>query len=270
MLNTQTLSLEVLHVDPRNPRKEYCEQAQRGLAENLLSLGQQVPLIVTPLPDGGFQIIDGHRRYYAAKLAGIPELTCVVMSMAYSEADLRLTQLSVEAHKVALTSMERSELLARIKAETKWSVTELAKAVGIDQATATKLLSLQRLDPELKTLVHTGGLKLEEAYFISREPDVEKQRELARAAPGLNREQLRQRVKPDGKKREDEVRADKAVFALQTGSLVTVQGKALSIPTAIEALTELIRDLKRAFAENLNIKTAQQVFKDRARAAPAT
>jgi ParB family chromosome partitioning protein len=269
-MNTQPIPPGLLRPDPRNPRKDFCKVALQALADNILSMGQQVPLIVTPLGEDMFQIVDGHRRYFAAMLAGIPELACVVMLQNYSEADLRLTQMSIEAHKVALTIMERSELLARIKQETKWSVTELAKAVGIDQATCTKLLCLQRLDQDLKSLVHTGGLDLERAYIISSEPDVEKQRELAHAAPSLSRDQLRQRSKQSSAQAAAVSKTEKAEFVLKSGRRITLHGQELSIPSILESIAELGRELKRALADNLNLSTAQQVSRDRARVLPAS
>jgi ParB/RepB/Spo0J family partition protein len=269
MSRLKHLTIPEINPDQHNARQDVSDEELRPLAENMLTIGQQIPALVVERPGGGFDLLDGHRRYKAACLAGIPSLLCMVMQQNYTEADWRVAQLSIEAHKKAMSFIERSDLLVRIKAETNWSVTDLAKAVGLDQGTVTKLLSLQRLNQELQALVHSGGLRLEEAYFISREPDTEKQKELARAAPGLSRDQLRQRVKPSTPKPADNVKTAKAVFVRPTGDSVAVQGKELSNRSVIEMLQELVRDLKRAVADNLDIKTVQQVFKDRAKAAPA-
>ena len=99
--------------------------------------------------------------------------------------------------------------------------------------------------------------------FVSQEPDTAKQRQLIKGAAQLSREQLRQKAKGEGTAA---VKTAIARFALPTGVCLTVQGRELTLASAIEAMLEAVKELKKGQGQGLDITTAQRVMRDKAKA----
>lgn len=249
--------------DPRQPRKEFKAGKLSGLSESMKAIGQQVPVIV--VADGDkFILVDGECRWRAAQLAGIAALDAIVLAAVPSAAELMVLQASLDAHRSDLSPVERSDFLALIRAETGWSVTELAKRISQPQATVSKLLALQKLSPEIRAKVQTGELDGEKAYLISQEPDASKQLDLLKVAASMTRDQFRQKAKAPVP---DKVRTSLARFPLSAGLTVTVQGQAVTLDEAITALADAIKELKRGLAQGVGIDAMQKVMRDKAKLA---
>ena len=256
--------------DIDQPRKQFDEQELLSLGQNMLAHGQQVPVIVY-CPDIApadrfakrYRLLDGERRWRGAQLAGIAELDAIVLAGKPSQTALHIVQMSLEAHKQGLTAMERSNLLARIRTENNWQISELAEKLHMKQPLVSKLLAYQKLDASIQDMLHKGQIDMDRAFTISTEPDGEKQKELLNAASQLTREQLRQKVKGLGK---TEVKASVARFPLATGLYVSVQGREVTLAGAIDALMETVKELKKGQGQGLDISTAMRVMRDRAKA----
>jgi hypothetical protein len=174
-------------------------------------------------------------------------------------ATLHLVQMSLEAHKVGLSVMERSNFLNRIREENRWSISELAGRLQMKQPLVSKLLGCQRLDKGIQNLVHTGGLDLEKAFIISQEPNFERQREMVKLYAHLPRDQFRQKIKPVATS--DQVTVKRAKFSVPGGMTVTVHGPALTLDGAIECLVATVKELRRSQAKNFDIAKAQHLMK---------
>lgn len=242
-----------------NPRSKIDEAELSELADSLKRQGQLVPIITV-----GNEIVDGERRWRAAQLAGIEKLDAIVLSSRPTVTELRLLQMSIDVHRTNLTAMERSDLLAKIKQETGWSVQEMAAHTGIKQPSLSKLLKLQDGCPEVKAELSSSSLDIDKAYTICQEPDPVKQREFLNEVRGLTREQLRQKIRSNG--RPVDLRAAIARFPLSSGVVVSVQGRKVNLAGAIEALLEAVKELKRGQAEHWDITTAMRVLRDRCKA----
>ncbi len=267
MQNLCQLSVAKIIRDPDQPRKLFDEGPLLALGQNMLAIGQQVPLIVFPAgelsPDGLFMLADGERRWRGMQLVGISDASALVLPERPLVARLRILQMSLEAHKAAMTPLERSNLLAAIRQETGWGIGELADNLQLSQSLATKLLAVQRLDKAIQNLVHSGALDLERAYICSQETDQARQVELAKESAGLSREQLRAKVKQ--KTSAAKPKAKRAVFVLPTGMSFTVAGSEASLEDVIEGLMAVVKELKRGLAQGLDVTTAQRVMADKAK-----
>jgi len=246
--------------DANQPRKCFDRERLLALGKNMLSLGQQVPIIVFPLPEpekpDTYVNADGERRWLAAKLVGMEKLAAIVLPERPSLVKLRVLQWSLEAHKAALTAMERSNLLAAIRRETDWGVAELANQLDISQPQATKSLTLQSLHDSIQALIHAGKLDAEKGYLIAQERDQERQVALAKEWGHLTRERLRAKVKstPRGPK------VRRATFTLPSGMTFTVSAAEAALDDVIEGLLTLTRELKKGVRDHWDIVTAQRVL----------
>jgi ParB/RepB/Spo0J family partition protein len=212
-----------------------------------------------------FVLLDGARRWRAAPLAGIHELDAIVLASRPSPTELRLLQMSLDAHRASLSAMERSDFLARLKRENNWSISELAEKLSIKQPLVTKLLKFQDGCEDVRSALHTGLVDQDKAYTICQEPDHDKQRELLKRANDLTREQLRQKARSNGQA--VDLKASVARFPLPGGVMVSVQGRKMNLGGAIEAMLGVVKELKKGQADHWDITTAMRVLRDRAQQA---
>src|SRR5262245_23986319 len=78
--SVQTIPLEKLTPNPWN-RNVFDPAAMADLVASIKAVGIKEPLIARPLPDGRYQIASGHRRWLAAKEAGLKEVPCQVLPL---------------------------------------------------------------------------------------------------------------------------------------------------------------------------------------------
>jgi ParB/RepB/Spo0J family partition protein len=265
----ELLSIPVSDIEPDldQPRKSFDSAEIAALSENIKAIGLRVPAIVYPSGNATgpkYRLADGERRWLALPQAGIAELLAMVLPKKPDAAALRILQMSLEVHKVGLSLMERSNFLKRIQEDNGWSVSEIAVQLQMKQPLVSKLLSFQKLDSRVQELLHKGDIDGEKAVMLSQEPDLERQWELATDSVGLTRDELRQRLRRSVKFNQPKTK--RAVFALPTGTCVTIKGSEVSLSDAIGILLETVRELKRGQSQRLDITTQQRVMKDKAKA----
>lgn len=124
----QQIRLDELHDSPYQPRQEYDEEALAELARSIRENGILSPLSVRPREAGGYELIGGHRRSRAARIAGLTEVPCVVRAVADAEA--RKLALLDNLSREDLLPWEEGEAYARLIAEEGLSQAEVAKATG--------------------------------------------------------------------------------------------------------------------------------------------
>lgn len=79
----QQIPIDALHPFTNHPFKVLDDEAMTRTVESIAQYGVLAPLIARPRPDGdGYEIISGHRRQYAAKLAGLETLPVIVRQMS--------------------------------------------------------------------------------------------------------------------------------------------------------------------------------------------
>jgi ParB family chromosome partitioning protein len=247
--------------DRRQPRQAFDEAALLALGQNMLAFTQQVPVIVY-MAEGQAVLLDGERRWRAAKLVGIAELWVLMLASRPSAAELAILQTSLDVHRESLSLMERSNVLSKIQAETGWTVTEIGERLSLSQGMVSKLLAFQRLAPAIQGLLQTGGLDGEKATVISRELDHARQLELVKEAAHLSREQIRAKVK---RKPAGGAAVKRAAFALSSDTTVSVTGPEMTLADVIEKLLAMVGELKRGLKQHLDIITVQRVLAQKAK-----
>ena len=78
----QQIPIDELHPFTNHPFKVLDDEAMTRTVESIAQYGVLAPLIARPRPEGGYEIISGHRRQYAAKLAGLETLPVIVRQMS--------------------------------------------------------------------------------------------------------------------------------------------------------------------------------------------
>ena len=116
----QQISIDALHPFTNHPFKVLDDEAMTRTVESIAQYGVLAPLIARPRPDGdGYEIISGHRRQYAAKLAGLDTLPVIVRQMSDDAAVILMVDSNLQrehilpseralAYKMKLDAMRRT------------------------------------------------------------------------------------------------------------------------------------------------------------------
>ena len=87
-VNTGVVTLRLSEIEPNKeqPRKVFSEEALNELADSIKEHGVLQPLLVRPLPTGGYQLVAGERRWRASRMAGLQEVPVVIRDMDEEQA----------------------------------------------------------------------------------------------------------------------------------------------------------------------------------------
>ena len=115
----QQIPIDALHPFTNHPFKVLDDEAMTRTVESIAQYGVLSPLIARPRPEGGYEIISGHRRQYAAKLAGLDTLPVIVRQMDDDAAVILMVDSNLQrehilpseralAYKMKLDAMRRT------------------------------------------------------------------------------------------------------------------------------------------------------------------
>ena len=201
------LPVDVLHPNPRQPRRRFEAEAASGLADSIRAQGVIQPLLVRPRTAGGYEIVAGERRWRAAREAGRTTVPAVVR-----EADDRDTLLLGLIENVAreqLTPVEEARAYAVLLDEFALSLGEVADRVGRSKPSVSNRVRLLELPDDVLGMVERGQLSEGHARAVLAVPDHDGRRRLAReiVQKGLSVRAAEQRAKWAGAKQKPRVKA---------------------------------------------------------------
>ena len=179
----QQIPIDELHSFTNHPFKVLDDEAMTRTVESIAQYGVLAPLIARPRPDGdGYEIISGHRRQYAAKLAGLETLPVIVRNMDDNAAVLLMVDSNLQrenilpserafAYKMKLEALKnqgaRSDLTSPQVAAKFRSDDAVAKDQGISGDTVRRYIRLTNLIPEMLDLVDQKKISFNPAVELS-------------------------------------------------------------------------------------------------------
>lgn len=249
-----------------NPDPEYC----RSLGDSMAAIGQQVPIIgYTQLDLDKFAVVDGGCRLIGAKLRGIAKLLALDLGKAPTPLEMKLAQAHIDKHKQHFRTMDRAGLYQSIKEMKGCTNRELSKQLGVSESLVADYLSLCTLPPDVQELVNSGALHLSKASIIAQqESDPQRQRDLAALAKDISRSELAARMKQARRNQQQApaVKVSSIRCPLPSGTTVVIKGHELTLDDAIEALTELLKAMKKASDDGIDGSTFSRICRDKAKA----
>ncbi|WP_161967552.1 ParB/RepB/Spo0J family partition protein [Fimbriiglobus ruber] len=263
-MQTRRILTTLIDPNPANARRFFDDAGLAELAASLIQ-GQRVPGLVYAVGDR-FTLLDGERRWRAARRAGLPDLLCCVLDKAPTAVELLLAQLAIDAHNVHLTPMERARLYADVMRETGLTATQLHEREGVSPATVTKYLSVFKCVPAVQDALAAGRIGITDVYTISLAPAGEQPALLAYKLAGATREAVGRARRTPCDTPTPAARVNRVKCQLPSGVAVVVSGEAISLDDILASLAEIAREAKRAKADGLDAKTFQAVLRDKARA----
>ena len=179
----QQIPIDELHPFTNHPFKVLDDEAMTRTVESIAQYGVLAPLIARPRPDGdGYEIISGHRRQYAAKLAGLDTLPVIVRQMSDDAAVILMVDSNLQrehilpseralAYKMKLEAIKnqgaRSDLTSPQVAAKFRSDDAVAKDQGISGDTVRRYIRLTNLIPELLDMVDEKKISFNPAVELS-------------------------------------------------------------------------------------------------------
>ena len=195
----QQIPIDALHPFTNHPFKVLDDEAMTRTVESIAQYGVLAPLIARPRPDGdGYEIISGHRRQYAAKLAGLDTLPVIVRQMSDDAAVILMVDSNLQrehilpserafAYKMKLEAIKnqgaRSDLTSPQVAAKFRSDDAVARDQGISGDTVRRYIRLTNLIPELLDMVDEKKISFNPAVELSY-LDESQQRDFLEAMDG--------------------------------------------------------------------------------------
>ena len=202
-----------------HPFKVLDDESMQRTVESVEQYGVLSPLIARPRPEGGYEIISGHRRQHAAQLAGLDVLPVIVRQMDDDAAVLLMVDSNLQrenilpserafAYKMKLEAIKnqgaRSDLTSgQIVQKSKLSIERVAEDAGEGYKTVQRFIRLTNLIPELLDMVDEKKIAFNPAVELSY-LDESQQRDFLEAmndtqnAPSLSQAQRLKKLAQEG------------------------------------------------------------------------
>ena len=200
-----------------HPFKVLDDESMQRTVESVEQYGVLSPLIARPRPEGGYEIISGHRRQHAAQLAGLDALPVIVRNMDDDAAVLLMVDSNLQrenilpserafAYKMKLEALKnqgaRSDLTS-VQVAPKLSTEKIGEEVGMSKDNVKLYIRLTNLVPELLDMVDEKKIAFNPAVELSY-LDEAQQRDFLEAmndtqnAPSLSQAQRLKKLAQEG------------------------------------------------------------------------
>lgn len=171
------LPAAVIAPNPDQPRRHFSREGLEELAASIKEHGVLQPLSVRR-GNMGFELISGERRLRAARMAGLSEVPCIVVSVDSKQSSL--LALVENLQRRDLDFVEEASALARLIETYHLSQEEAARRIGKSQSAVANKLRLLRLPPEALALLREHGCTERHARALLRLETPQAQLEAAR------------------------------------------------------------------------------------------
>lgn len=181
----QEIPLDQILEFPNHPFQVRQDEEMLELADSVKKYGILVPALVRPKPEGGYEMVSGHRRKLAGELAGRETLPCIVRDLSDDEAIIVMVDSNLQretilpsekafAYKMKLDAMKRQGQRTDLtsdpvgqKLKGVYSVEQLAQGASESKTQVQRYIRLTYLIPELLDMVDTGKIALRPAVELS-------------------------------------------------------------------------------------------------------
>lgn len=182
----ETVSINEIEPNRNQPRKVFDEAALQELADSIREHGLLQPLLVRPLPEGGYQIVAGERRWRASRMAGLTSVPVIVRE--FDDQKTMELALIENLQRENLNAMEEAAGYQELMETYGMTQAEVAKSVGKSRSAVANTLRLLNLPEKVMGYVSDGSLSAGHARAILALEEEERMLETAERAvkQGMN------------------------------------------------------------------------------------
>ena len=212
------MPLSDLHPFEGHPFKVLDDELMEQTVESIKQIGVVSPLIVRPDPEGGFEILSGHRRLHAAQLAGLETVAVIVKEMDDDAAIIFMVDSNLQrenilpserafSYKMKLEAMkhqgERGDLTSAQVGPKSWAAQVVAEEAGDSKSQVKRFIRLTNLIPEILDMVDEKKIAFNPAVELSYlKPSEQKEfleaMDYAQASPSLSQAQRLKKLSQEG------------------------------------------------------------------------
>ena len=212
------MPLSDLHPFEGHPFKVLDDELMEQTVESIKQIGVVSPLIVRPDPEGGFEILSGHRRLHAAQLAGLETVPVIVKEMDDDAAIIFMVDSNLQrenilpserafSYKMKLEAMkhqgQRGDLTSDQVGQKSWAVNQLADDANESKTQVRRFIRLIILIPEILDMVDEKKIAFNPAVELSYlKPSEQKEfleaMDYAQASPSLSQAQRLKKLSQKG------------------------------------------------------------------------
>lgn len=158
------LPVEQIEVNPKQPRRDFDEQALKELSESIKLHDIIQPVTVVKVGQNRFQLISGERRWRASKMAGLKDIPAYVRTA--DDQELLELALLENLQREDLNAIEIGLSYKRLMEECNLTQEQVAERMKKDRSTVTNYIRLLKLPPDIQKAVRDGDLSMGHARAI--------------------------------------------------------------------------------------------------------
>ena len=174
----KNIPLDELHPFKNHPFKVQNNEEMERMIESIRKVGTITPALARPLPDGGYELISGHRRLAACQALGIETMPVIVREMSDDEAVIAMVDANLQretilpsekafAYKMKLEAVKHQGVTSRQVGEKLLSVTQVSRDSDDSERQIQRYIRLTYLIPELLSMVDDNKIAFNPAVEIS-------------------------------------------------------------------------------------------------------
>ena len=171
--HSSRILLEDILINPKQPRRDFDEQALQELAASIKLHDIIQPLTLSKLANGKFQLIAGERRLRAAKIAGLKDVPAYIRQAN----DKQLLELALleNLQREDLNAVEIALSYKRMMDELDFTQEQVAESMGKERSTVTNYIRLLKLPPDIQLSVRSGHISMGHARALVNIDTVDRQ-----------------------------------------------------------------------------------------------
>ena len=188
-IKEQVQQIPISEIRPfkNHPFKVLDDELMRQTVESIKQAGVLNPTIIRPVPEGGYEMVAGHRRQHAAELAGLDTIPAIVRDLTDDEAVILMVDSNLQ--RETITPMERAQAYKmklealkhqgkrievqgdatspQIGEKSSWAVSIVANDAGASRSQVQRFIRLTELIPEVQEKVESGEVAFSPAVELS-------------------------------------------------------------------------------------------------------
>lgn len=175
-----TVTLKISDIEPNRsqPRHDFNEESLRELADSIAAHGVLQPLLVRPLPEGGYQLVAGERRWRASRMAGLFEVPVIIRELSDPEA-MQISMIE-NLQRENLNPVEEALGYKALMDEFGFTQEEVSRSVGKSRPVIANALRLLRLRQEILDMLRDGEITTGHARALLAIEDSDEQLRIAK------------------------------------------------------------------------------------------
>ena len=262
----QQIQLDEIHPFKDHPFKVLDDELMQQTIDSIMQVGIVNPTIIRPDPNGGYEMVSGHRRLHAAAQVGLQTIPAIVRELTDDEAVLLMVDSNLQretispmerahAYKMKLEALrhqgKRAEPTSpQVGEKSNWAVSLVADEAGSSRSQVQRFIRLTELNPQLQDMVDNKEIAVNPAVelsFLTEEEQVQflDAMEYSQNTPSLSQAQKLKKLSKEGQCSQE------AMYAIMSEEKKPIPERSVTISGEI---------LRKYFPRNYSVEQIEETI----------